>query len=234
MQIVTLVLILIFGGQLVLGQDAHPKLHNPHPGMPEMELVLLPYGADFPVKLGTVKVDGTIELQLPDDNLDFLPKDKLELYFSELSLALAFKCSNLANFKPIQQVKASNGGNFGLWYKKRWAGTVYPVSDEQLLPWREDPLYMAPVKASFIEIIYVNEDIELKTDCINVLKQNNQEVTVAYTFDLHLKKGYNFIEYVIEDIHKSNSKEISSVPSKVLVRSVIDNLSTMKWVVNYF
>lgn len=61
MKIATLVFILIFGGQLVLEQDSNAKLHNPHPGMPEMELVRLTYGADFPVKLGTVKVDGTID-----------------------------------------------------------------------------------------------------------------------------------------------------------------------------
>ncbi|MEA1787521.1 hypothetical protein U1E44_15575 [Arenibacter sp. GZD96] len=231
----TLISILfLLGITTLFSQEFNSKLHNPQPGLPEMELVILPYGMDYPVKLGTVKPDGGLHFQMPDSKVDFLPKEQLEWTFGDLDFAFEFSCSNQDHFGNNPNVKAVKGGYIGLWHKGRWAGTIFPLSDENLLPWREDSSYMEPIKASFYEIVYVTEDVTISTTCNTVWNLSNEDINATYSFDLSLKTGYNLVAYHIQEIHKTDPNETASKPSKVLITNVNADFDRIKWVVKYF
>ncbi|MDT8347044.1 MAG: hypothetical protein RQ756_04525, partial [Flavobacteriaceae bacterium] len=197
-------------------QSFQSKLENHLPGLPEMELVILPYGMDYPVKLGTVKPDGGLHFKIPDSTVDFLPNEQLERTFGDLDFAFEFRCGSQESFGDNPNAKAIKGGYIGLWHKGRWAGTIFPLSDENLLPWREDSSYMEPIKATFYEIVYVTEDVNIITNCNNIWNLSKEDVNVTYIFNLNLKKGYNLIAYQIQEIYKTDPNETASKPSKVL------------------
>ena len=108
------------------------------------------------------------------------------------------------------------------------------VSDEGLRPWMEDPGYINAVKGSFYEVMYVEEDVAINMTCVSsVYVDENQQVESHYRFDVELKKGFNWVEYAIEEIHETDPNVRASFPSKVTVSNMKDS-SKVLWIGSYF
>lgn len=215
-------------------QTITSKLENPQPGFPEMDLVLLSFGADYPIKIGVLQKDGTIMIDLSNIDINHIPQDQLDMFLSEnLNENLTLKCDNTNDLQHSKNLKAQKGGNIGLWYKNRWAGTIYAVSTKEIMPWLEDEVYMEPVLSSFFEIIYVTEPLEINTACTNTWQLTDKKIEAMHTYQFSLQKGFNLLEYQIQEIYKTNPNETSSKPSKVKITN-INGPSKIKWYVKYF
>lgn len=215
-------------------QTFSAKLDNPLPGLPEMDVVILPFGADYPFKIGVLHKDGTLEIDLSNSDLNEIPQEQLELFLSNsINENLSLKCDNSKDLQQPESLKAQRGGYIGLWYKNRWAGTIYAVSTQEIMPWLEDEAYMEPVLGSFYEIIYVSEPVEQNTTCTNTWHLKDNKVEAAHTYKFSLQKGFNFLEFQIQEIYKTNPNETSSKPSKVQITNVNDP-SKIKWIAKYF
>src|SRR5690606_39284239 len=76
-------------------QKITSKLENHQPGFPEMDLVLLSFGADYPIKIGVLQKDGTIMIDLSNIDINHIPQDQLDMFLSEnLNENLTLKCDN--------------------------------------------------------------------------------------------------------------------------------------------
>lgn len=215
-------------------QTISAKLNNPLPGLPEMDVVILPFGLDYPFKIGVLRKDGTLEINLSNSELNEIPQEQLELFLSNsINENLSLKCDHSKDLQQPESLKAQRGGYIGLWYKNRWAGTIFTISDESLMPWLEDEAYMEPVLGSFYEIIYVSEPVEQNTTCTNTWHLKDNKMEAAHTYKFSLQKGFNFLEFQIQEIYKTNPNETSSKPSKVLIKNV-DDFSKIKWIAKYF
>ncbi len=215
-------------------QTFSAKLNNPLPGLPEMDVVLLPFGMDYPFKIGVLKKDGTLSFDLSNSDLSNIPQEHFEMFLSEyLNENLSLKCDSSNNLQQPENFKAQRGGYIGLWYKNRWAGTIFTVSDEELMHWLEDEAYIEPVLGSYYEFIYVSEPIEINTSCTNTWHLTDKKIEATHTYEFSLQKGFNFLEYQIQEIYKTNPNETSSKPSKVLIKNVNDP-SKIKWIAKYF
>lgn len=218
----------------VIAQSLTGKIENHQAGLPEMEIVLMTFGMDTPVKLGTVDAQGNLNITLPEKLDPDISKENMDMFMGTLPNSFFISCGNPDDFpEELREVAAVKGGYLSLWYNKQWAGTIYPVSNIELQPWMEDQYYMEPVQASFFEIIYVPEAAEMKTSCANMVSLQNEEVNMSYNFDLQLKKGFNLLEYQIEEIHKTNPSETASIPSKVSIRTT-NQPDKIIWLVKYF
>ncbi|WP_339611708.1 hypothetical protein [uncultured Planktosalinus sp.] len=229
-------IIVFYIGFLVFAkaQTITSKLENHQPGFPEMDLVLLSFGADYPIKIGVLQKDGTLKIDLSDVDLKSIPQDHFEMFLSDnLNENLTLKCNLSTDLQQSKNLKAQRGGNIGLWYKNRWAGTLYAVSTEEIMPWLEDEAYMEPVLSSFFEIIYVTEPLEINTTCTNSWQLTDKKIEAAHTYQFSLQKGFNLLEYQIQEIYKTNPNETSSKPSKVTIAN-INGSSKIKWYVKYF
>lgn len=215
-------------------QTISAELKNPLPGLPEMDVVILPFGLDYPFKIGVLHKDGTLEIDLSKSDLNEIPKEHLDLFLSNsINENLSLKCDYSKDLQQPESLRAQRGGYIGLWYKNRWAGTIFTISDESLIPWLEDEAYMEPVLGSFYEIIYVSEPVEQNTTCTNTWHLKDKKIEAANTYKFSLQKGFNFLEFQIQEIYKTNPNETSSKPSKVLIKNVED-FSKIKWVAKYF
>jgi hypothetical protein len=115
-----------------------------------------------------------------------------------------------------------------------WAGTVFLLSDENLRPWIEDSGYNNAIKGSFYEVMYVVDDVSLNMTCnSSVYAADNEEVETEYRFDIELKKGFNWVEYTIEEVYETDPNIRASFPSKVTISNVKDP-SKMLWVGTYY
>lgn len=221
---------------LIQSQSFKAKLNNHQQGLPEMDFIIMPFDIDNRISIGKLNADGTLNIEIPNVSEIQLPANVSNDNLLELIHTLDFKCANPSNLNTSESLRAFNGGYFALWHNKRnngWAGSVFAVSDTELIPWIEDDAYMQPVQASYYKLIYVSEDAVIKTTCNDSWESLDIDIDRVYIFDLNLKKGFNLIEYQIQDIFITNSDEITNKPNKVLIKSPSDILNII-WYAKYF
>jgi hypothetical protein len=164
----------------------------------------------------------TSEAQASEENM-------MPLYFS-----FYFKCMDSNQFGSYKETAAKREDYLRLLVKNNWEGTVFLVSDPALIPWMEDDGYNNAVVSSFCEILYLNEDLTLDFTCESqIYVDENTNADVAYVFNISLKKGFNWIQYDIEEVYETNPDIRASFPSKVTIRNLQDP-AKMKWIGKYY
>ena len=199
----------------------------------DMDLVLMLFGMDYPISIGSVDKKGQFTANLENVSLDNIPEENLSMSSGDLYFNFYFKCNREAfgeNFDKLAArqdfVRLTKNGD--------WAGTVFLVSDEGLRPWIEDSGYNNAIKGSFYEVMYVAEDLSLNMTCnSSVYAADNEEVETEYHFDIAFKKGFNWVEYTIEEVYETDPNIRASFPSKVTITNVKDP-SKMLWIGTYY
>jgi hypothetical protein len=199
----------------------------------EADLVIFALGMEKPLKIGTVDAKGNLSADISALKMPGLSNELKEMYVPELRNVFMFGCDGRDDFGAHGNIPAVRGGNIALWAGNEWAGSFFLVSDPELKPWLEDEGYNPAIKADFLEIIYVEEDVKLKLNCTNEIYLESGNIEVSYMYDLDLKKGFNWVEYSIEDVYVTNPEVRASFPSKVRIGN-LRNPESMKWMVNYF
>lgn len=217
-------------------QGFNTKLDNHQKGLPEMDFIIMPFDINYRVSLGTLKTDGTLEVKIPEFSDVQLPSNMTPDNMTKFENLIKFHCGNASELKTSESLRGFKGGYFALWSKTKrngWAGSVFAVSDKDLVPWLEDDAYMQPVLGSYFELIYVTEEAQIKTTCENTWEIADFIIDMEYQVDLNLKKGYNLIEYEILDIFETNSKDITNKPKKIIIKMPTD-VSKIIWTAKYF
>ena len=62
---------------------------------------------------------------------------------------------------------------------------------------------------------------------------DNGDAQIVYNYNLNLKAGFNFIEYKIESIYKTDPNIMASFPDKVRVTDV-KGIPNCRWIGKYF
>ncbi|WP_417867132.1 hypothetical protein [Xanthomarina gelatinilytica] len=228
--IITLLVLSLFA--LGHSQTLTGKLENPLQNMPEMDIVLWPLGLDNAVTIGKLTANGTLEFNFPEKEAFQSANAEKQMVADDFKYALRFNC--IGQDEPeYPNVMATNISPISLWYKERFVGVLFPVTDEALMHWLEDEAYNNPVEGTFYDMVYVAEATTFKTECATTLQFSEETVNASYDYQLELEAGLNFIAYTIEDIHKMNSKVTSNKPSKVVVKNVQAE-DGIKWIAKYF
>jgi len=203
-------------------------------GKSEMELVLMLFGMDYPISIGTVDKKGQFTANLENVTLNNIPEENLSMSMGPLYWNFHFNCNNSDVFGDNAEKLAARQDFVRLAKGGDWAGTVFLVSDEKLKIFLEDPGYNNAVKGSFYEVMYSEEDISLNMTCnSSVYASDNEEVETEYNFDIQLKQGFNWVEYAIEEVYETDPNIRASFPSKVTISNMKDS-SKMQWVGIYY
>ena len=202
--------------------------------LPAMDLIIMPFGIDNPVKIGAVDEKGNFIINLDDIDLSNISEEKKAIFWGRLSECLFCKCADPSAIDDSSPtIEALNAGNIFLWYKNSLAGTIYMMSDERLRPWLEEQTSNDPVTGSFFNIVYVNNQTVLDTTCNTVYILEKGDINPEYTFNLSLKAGFNLVEYTIEKIYKTAPGEMTSIPLRVSVTTYKSSIP-IKYVAKYF
>lgn len=221
---------------MLQSQNFDAKLDNHQKGFPEMDLIIMPFDMSYRVSLGKLNADGVLEVKIPEFSDIQLPSNMTSDNMLKFDDLIKLRCGNASDLKTSESLRGFKGGYFALWSKTKrngWAGSVFAVSNKDLVPWLEDDAYMQPVLGSYFELIYLTEDAEIKASCENSWEIADFIIEMEYQFDLNLKKGYNLIEYEILDIFETNSADITNKPNKIKVKTPSD-FSKIIWTAKYF
>jgi hypothetical protein len=200
----------------------------------EMDLVLMLFGMDNPISIGTVDKNGQFTADLADINIDQIPEEFKSMSLGPLYFNFHFNCNDAKDFGENGEKLAARQDFVRMTKNGDWSGTVFLVSDEKIKNWMEDPGYINAVKGSFYEVMYVEEDVAISMTCVSsVYVDENQQIESHYRFDVELKKGFNWVEYTIEEIHETDPNVRASFPSKVTVSNMKDS-SKVLWIGSYF
>jgi hypothetical protein len=214
-----------------IAQQFSGKIINANPVA--MDVVVFPFGMEYPIKIGTVDKDGQLQINLDDAAIDKVPDDTKELMLGRVSDNIFVKCNYPDSLQTSDKVKAINCEMPSLWYNNQMAGALSLVSDEKLQPWIQDRYYMEPVKASFFQIVYTDQVVTIHTSCNTTYNLAAGNVEATNHFNLRLKKGFNLLKFSIEEIHKTDPAETSSIPVKINVTNPTEQ-TTILWMGKYF
>lgn len=199
----------------------------------EMDIVIMAFGMDNPVIVGKVdkKANFSVNLEMATVSESQASDDNMgPLYWS-----FYFHCFDSDKFGLYKEKRVKREDYLRLVANDMWAGTVFLVSDPALIPWLESVGDQNAVVGSFYEVLYLKEDINLDFTCENqIYASENTAVEVTYVFDIELRKGFNWIQYDIEEVYKTNPTDSkASFPSKVRIRNMEDT-AKMKWIGTYY
>lgn len=124
-----------------------------------------------------------------------------------------------------------------------YAGVLFMVTNENLVPWVEEPYSNNAFIGSYFELVYMESDFKFQGKCTSTVSNTeNDTIETLYTYDLQLKAGFNFIEYEIESttehevpsMYEENAFEKIDKPSKIMVSSSQTTPPNTKWIGKYF
>ncbi len=200
----------------------------------EMDLVLMPFGADNWLTIGKVNKNGVFTADLSSAKMDEEPEALKSKSMSVLYFSFFFSCSDKGSFGVHTEKAAIKQDYVRLTKNGQWAGTSFLVSEEALIPWLEDPGYNNPITGSFCEVLYVDEDISLDFTCENTIQiADNEKIETSYEFKIDLKRGFNWVQYTIKEIYETDPNIRASIPSKIMISNVQD-FSKIMWVGKYY
>lgn len=214
--------------------QSNPKIENYPFGKLDVELKVIPFNIESSIKIGSISKAGVIDFNL-SNALQKLSEESKASFMSDVDYTLFDVCHNSSDIPSnITTIASFDTGAISLWTKdNRYVGVVFAVSDEKMIPWIEDSAYMEPVLGSYFELIYVASAFKYTGECTQTQEMEDGDAEIIFNYNLDLKAGFNFIEYKIESIYKTNPKVRASIPNKILVTSV-EGIPNCKWVGKYF
>ncbi len=209
--------------------SSKPKIENYPFGSLEVDIMVIPLGMKTPIKIGTMTKSGDINFDFP------IALKNTSQESSKIRHAISSLCDKgLGMVEEKDDILLHESGIISLWTKEnRFVGDIYAVSDEDLIPWIDDPFYASPILGSYYKLVYVASDFQYNTNCIQTRMLDTVHAKVTYSYNLNLKAGFNFIEYKIEHIYKSNINDGVSFPDKMYVNSV-SRIPKCQWIGQYF
>ncbi|EPR73349.1 hypothetical protein ADIWIN_1780 [Winogradskyella psychrotolerans RS-3] len=214
--------------------QSHPKIEDYPFGSLDVDVIVMSFGMEHPIKIGSMSKSGEIKFEIPKE-LPKLSKEAEDNFMNDVAYTLFDVCDNGSDLvSGNDNIKSFETGALSLWTKdNRYVGVIIAVSDEKLLPWIEDPGYNEPILESYFELIYVASPFKYKGECTQTQMLDEGNANITFEYNLNLKAGFNFVEYKIESIHKTDPNVIASFPNKVSVTNVED-IPNCKWIGKYF
>ena len=211
-----------------------PKIENYPFESLDVNIMVIPLGMENPIKIGTMSKSGDIKFEIPKE-LAQLSKETEENYMNDVAYTLFDVCDNVRDILSGKENIASfDTGVLSLWTSNsRYVGVIFAVSDENLMPWVEDPAYMEPHMGSYFELMYVKKAFQYEGACVQTRMMDEGDAIITYQYHLNLKAGFNFVEYKIESIHKTDPNVMASFPDTLSVTSV-EGIPDCQWIGKYF
>lgn len=198
-----------------------------------MEIVIFPFGVDYPVKIGKVDKDGQVNINLDTVDISKIPAKIKNSFWARVTETFFTECDDPASLNISNKIKALDCGAIFLWKDNQTQAAIFLTSDEKLKPWLEDRYYKEPVKGSFYELLFLDQELSLNTGCTVTYNLGGSDEIMQNNFQINFKKGFNLVQYTIEEIFKTDPEETTSVPSKVLISNLQKEVP-IKWLVNFF
>ncbi|TDU43103.1 hypothetical protein BXY82_0509 [Gelidibacter sediminis] len=237
----TLLLLALFSIQISVAQ---PLAKVDNHTLSAMDLVLFSFGMEQPVSIGTISNTGELHFNFPND-LNFLSEEVTTNFMNDAAFTLFSKCDNSYNIlSEDENIKAAPGGYISLRSKDNpYAGLLFMVTDENLVPWLESYGDVDAVLGSYFELVYMESEFNYQGDCTATITYTDDDALVTtYSYNLHLEPGFNFIEYKIESVeehsipsmYEENSFDKIKKPTKIAVSSSQSTAPNAKWIGKYF
>jgi hypothetical protein len=226
-----------------LGQSQTKPIVENYP-LKTADLVLFSFGIHQAIAIGTASNSGELNFNFPK-NINFISDEAKANSWSDTAFTLFSKCDNSYEILSEEDNgKAVSGGYISLSTKENsYAGLLFMVTDENLVPWIEESYSNNAVIGSYFELVYMESDFNYQGECSSTVTNTETDtIETLYVYDLQLKAGFNFIEYKIESImehevpsmYKENVFEKIDKPSKIMVSSSQSGVPNTKWIGKYF
>lgn len=116
-----------------------PKIENYPFGALDVRVMVMPFGMEQPIEVGQVPSSGTINFNFPKEiavSTEMATSESSKLWYTLFS-----QCDyGMDMVSEEENVFSFDAGFLSLWTSdNRYVGVIFTVSNEELLPWVEDP-----------------------------------------------------------------------------------------------
>src|SRR5690554_2324441 len=153
------------------------------------------FGNENLVKVGTLS-EGLLSVDLSQIIMTEISDKTIGYSLGDVTERLFFGCESYRD--DLSKIQVAQSGSFLLIQDGVMVAELFAVTDEKIENWLLSSGHEPSVKSSFLEVVYSDSDAVFSTDCKNY--NDKEEVYQHHSFDLNLKKGFNMIEYRIEEI----------------------------------
>ncbi|MET3730883.1 hypothetical protein [Moheibacter stercoris] len=191
------------------------------------DVVILPFGNSYPVKVGELS-GGKLTMDLENVQSD-VSRQIIDDHTTNIVEQTPFSCEDYDDSLPKSEVALA--GSFVVLAKDGlMIAELFAVTDKSLKDWFISGGHESPVKSSFYEMMYSDFDVVIQDHCQNY-SENGQKIIQNHQMDLDLKKGFNRIEFRIEEVGKSENGDFD-IPVKTMVTNKKMDWKNVKWVLN--
>lgn len=197
----------------------------------KMDIMLPIFEGKNPVKVGEVKENGELFLNLALYSPEYLERDEKMHFIEQVSYGFQYVCDEADLFPYFDNhPKAKSIGYFELWSGGSWYDNLFAASNKELRYWMQNPGYLDAVKGSFYHVVLCTQnDVHIKHRCSNTdFYDNVGDKRVEIEYDLVLHKGLNLVEYQILSVFKPESGQRGAFPDKIKIINANEH-SSLLW-----
>jgi len=196
------------------------------------DLVLLPFGMDQKIIIGTVDASG--QIQFDWSGFDISKLNNTDMYLGDFQSAFGIFCDNeIVESGSVEGIQMSLGGDFYIYNESFWEGAVIPASSLELKDHLLDEYGKDAVAGQYLKLVYSSNAAQYKATCnAKQTYMGGTEVDLVKQFDLDLKQGWNIVLFEIEEVIPV--PDAAATPVKMKTSTINEFPTEMTWFLKKF
>jgi hypothetical protein len=196
------------------------------------DLVLLPFGMDQKIIIGTVDASGQIHFDW--SGFDISKLKNTDMFLSDFQSAFGIFCDEeIVEIGSVEGIQMVLGGDFYIYNESFWEGAVIPASSLEMKDHLLDEYGKDAVPGQYLKLVYSSDDALYKATCsAKQTYMSGTEVDLVKQFDLDLKKGWNIVLFEIEEVIPV--QDAAATPVKMKMSAINTFPDEMTWFLKKF
>lgn len=236
---IKLITILFIGITLPLisqSQDASsfPKVENYKHG--EMDIMAIPFGLGNKIQVGKILNDGTVQFAWPEVDLNSINNSSVFMASIQSVLVGMSYCEDGQIEENTENCKVANTQFLYLYKKGKQAGVLFPATSKEMLANEPANIYSKLATGSYLTWFYSAGDGAFKANCSEKMEWEGKYNFISeHMYDVHLKKGWNIVEYQLAEIENWKDENGPGSMEKKVIRTSLDQIpDDIKWYIKMF
>lgn len=201
-----------------------------------LEMKVIPFGLGKEIYIGKILEDGTIHFEWP--KIESASIESSSIFMEPIKTVLLGM-----NYCEEDQIKDNsencsvvNTQYIYLYKDKKQVGVLFPSTDHAILDNEPANIYSNLTSGSSLSWFYSDGDCVFIAKCVEKLEwEGKYNFERENTYDIHLKKGWNIVQYTLSEIEEFKDENGAGKMEKKVQMKTLDRIpGNIKWHIKTF
>lgn len=213
------------------------SINNWHEG--EAKIMFIDMFSGYTREFGTIDANGNLEIPLQENFLS-LVKEAMEKEQKKASENRVISLKDLQGTYScdVGDLEYENPGTklsslpqhlmvVPVGGEKRILGILSPASDPAIAQWIASNKRESTKQGKYMEWVFLEEEARVNGECYSHTFTNDDVIQEDYQYDLDLKKGWNLVQYEIQEIFEDSQGK--TYPKRIEVTTITEVPEDVEW-----